>query len=273
MPYCPPRRPLQALRRLSLAAPFSVLARFVQDLGPFSGLERLELQPAEVYETDEDGERLATRDRAAVLQPSLLSHLPPQLGSLELRNFYVVELATEVADGAEAAGRSEPAQLLPGLSRLDIGDTYAVRLNMPLPGLAELAVHRYSRISLAGQQLHLPQLTSLSLRGGPSATQSALPELALRCGAMPALARLETSSGDCRLVASDSFSVPQHLADLDLTFSSSKAESGVALVRTFATSLRSLKVHVTDLWSDQRAEQAAQALAGAGTTQLTQLVG
>ncbi|PRW33212.1 toll-like receptor 3 [Chlorella sorokiniana] len=230
-------RPRSALERLTLSAPFPVLERFVQDLGCFTGLRQLYLRALELFETDDLGDAFEVLDKAAVLRPSMLRQLPPQLEHLSASNFNAVRF--EPAAGTSvAAGGVEPFSLPPGLTRMRVHNANAVVLNMPLPGLAELSLQWCSRIRLTGEGLHLPQLTSLEISAPPGLPRAR--EVLLRCSAMPALARLSTHTS--RVGASDSFSALQRLTRLEFAFADGQLEG-----------------------------QAAQGLAAAGATQLTQL--
>ena len=243
-----------------------MLERFVQDLGRFTGLRELELQPLydEVFD-EYEGCFWDTWDEAAVLHPSLLRHLPPQLECLKASEFYRVGLEPEVAAGTAAAGSAAaaaigPVQLLPpGLTRLCISGAKSATLDAPLPGLADLTIESCKQISLAGRRLCMPQLTSLQLVGSPDVVP--LEEVRLCCAAMPALARLTSSKG---LTASDSFEALQHLTHLGLTGAGARAESSMALVHTVSPTLRSARLFARP--------EAFQALAAAGATQLVQLV-
>lgn len=253
----------QALQSLSLAAPFPVLECFLPDLDRFTGLRQLELR-AEMTSADDEEKEVLGWDVKAVLRLPLLAHLPPQLGSLGLSNFYNVELVDVGAASGEAgaaregaAGSTRPAQLLAGLTRLSISRSRAVLLIMPLPSLRALTIQECSIASLAHKWLRLPQLTSLRLDDGAR----------VRCAAMPELARL---SCRCHLDAVDSFSALRQLSHLELNLRD--RQRGSQLVTCVAPSLRSLSMQLPP-HDEAFARQACHALAAAGASQLTRLVG
>ena len=138
-------------------------------------------------------------------------------------------------------------------------------LDAPLPRLAKLAIIEGVHVALAGAGLHLPQLTSLCL--GDSTEEEVL-----RCGAMPALARLVSSCWD--LEVSDSFAALRHLTHLQLCLPARDAHRKAAWVASVAPSLRSLSIN--ELGGGSNAEwwqhEAAREVAAAGATHVTQLV-
>ena len=142
-----------------------MLERFLQVLGRFTGLRRLELRAEMRYLDDE--EETIRWDTQALLLPELLQPLPPELEGLTVTNFYGVGLEEELpaddtaaapAAGAAAAASAAavgdagaagsqapaPAQLPPGLSSLCIRNARLALLDMPLPGLADLTIDECS---------------------------------------------------------------------------------------------------------------------------------
>lgn len=254
-------RPPQALQSLSLTAPFPVVERFVRGLGRFTGLRQLELRAEMGTEEDEEGDVVECWSVGSVLRLALLRHLPPQLQSLTLANCYCVHLEA-AGTAAEPASSASPAQLLPAVTQLHISGARAVLLDLPLPSLADLTISDCELVSLEGERtLCLPQLTSLQLH-------NASRRASLRCNAMPALARLSCSG---HLRASDSFSALRRLTHLHLSIYEGR-RTGEQLVAGVAPFLHSMTVQLPPR-SEWLAEQAAQALATAGASQLTRLVG
>lgn len=252
----------QAFQELSLTAPFVLLERLVQLLGRFTGLKSLRLQ-AWMFGGEDEDEEDWEGDPEAVLRPALLRQLPPQLESLEVFNFCAIRLEQQPAPG-EAASGATPAGLLPGLTELVIEHADRVMLDVPLPSLAALAIYAAFEISLASEGLHLPQLTSLHLPNCDEPEQ-------LRCGAMPALARLVSECSS--LAVSNSFAALQHLTHLRLSLPGDGIERTGAWLASVSTTLRSLSL---DVWTGRNgrwARAAARAAAAAGLTRITQLVG
>lgn len=255
--------PLQALQSLSLYAPFSLLARFAQDLGrSFGGLKQLSLRAHSKPDFEDTDNEWSEED--AVLGPALLCRLSPRLESLKLARFCEVHLdqPAPVETGKER-GSAAPPPLLPALTHLTIHDTCTVVLDAPLPRLAQLDTLCCSDVSLAGEQLSLPQLTRLQL----SETRSGV---RLRCSAMPALERLE--SGGCELSATDSFAALGSVTHMRLAVAGETLDSHMKLVAGGAATLHSIDINVSPYGSERMARMAAHALAAAGAAQLTQLV-
>lgn len=281
-PHLAPPPPPQSLHSLSLTAPFPVLERFLQALGRFTGLRRLELRAEMRYMDDED--ETIRWDTQALLLPELLQPLPPQLEGLTVANFYGVGLEEELpaddtaaapAAGAAAASAAAvgnagaagsqapaPTPLPPGLSWLSIRNARLALLDMPLPGLAAVTIDECSQVCLKGDRLQLPQLTSLQLC-------CSCPANAVRFGAMPALAQLACSG---RFRPSDSFAALQRLASLDLILMGGSLQNAGAMVKAVAPSLRSLRAEVRPWHNHHLVQQAAATLEAAGASQLTRLV-
>ncbi|PRW33299.1 f-box leucine rich repeat [Chlorella sorokiniana] len=276
-------QPASALRSLALSAPFPLLERFLPALGRFTGLRQLELRASLSVVDNHIVDGVVDWQEDAVLRPSLLRHLPPQLRSLTAANFYTVRLDGEAArvpvpapalaaqaaaaaaaagSNAAAAGSSAvPAQLPPGLTRLCNSGAYRVALDMPLPGLAELNVSFCHHASLAGERLRLPQLTSLQLLEPRR-------EASVRGGAMPALARLELCSPSLSL--SSGLATLASVTELRITVFWESLQRGVDLVASLSPSLRSLSVTCPPGY-DELGQEAAHALAAAGASQLARL--
>lgn len=251
LPCCMP----QALRSLSLSAPFCVLRRIVPGLGSFTGLKQLHLGAQCL-----DGGADDPWDTSARLLPQLLRHLPPQLERLSAADFYEVQLENLGDGAAGAANAGTAAQLLPGIAQLRVYNADAVRFNLPLPRLESLSVEVCRSASFAGRALHLPQLTRLDIEavvGEP-----------LRCAALPALAQL---SIDSPLAASDSFTALRSLTRLKLTCDDDFAEH-TALLSGVSASLRSLSVDAMPAGSAHVQRQAAQTVSAVPLPHLTFLV-
>ncbi|KAL4458187.1 hypothetical protein ABPG75_013052 [Micractinium tetrahymenae] len=136
-----------------------------------------------------------------------------------------------------------------------------VVLDAALPSLASLTLHdTNSSVKLAGAALHLPQLTWLRLRS--------MDTVRMRCSALPALARLQISSGVG--IKADGFSCLQQLTHLTIDGGSPLVKSAANLLKDGTpASLRSLRTIGYPRWNDRLQRLAAEAMAAA--TQLTRL--
>lgn len=171
------------------------------------------------------------------------------------------------AGRAAAAGSAAPARLPPGLTQLHICAVETVELGIALNSLVELSATCCNRVRLIGQQLHLPQLTSLSLALPPFVEAQFVAEL--RCAAMPALARLSTSFP---IRPWGSFAALQQLTHLDLDpVDSFGLHHCLPLLQGLSPRLRSLSVGTQ--YQDIDANSAARVAAAAAGAPLTQLVG
>lgn len=235
----------QALHTLSLRGPSPLLEVLLLKLSRFTGLLCLFLlNERQTLWSGAAGES----DRA--LLPALLQHVPPRLQVLSASGFAGVRLETGSAGAgqpaAAAAQRSgsgaEPTQLLPRLEQLFITSCRDVVLDVPLPRLTELSVGNCDGTSLAGEQLHLPQLISLQLLSSGHWVRPGTSELArLRCGAMPLLSRLVCQY---RVEASDSFAALQHLTHLELALVEGRPDSAKAVVGALPPTVCSLSITV-----------------------------
>lgn len=217
------------------AGPIPILKRFARDLGRFTGLRGLELQKT--------GTHFAVRDDLSdVVVRSMQWELLPQLEVLLAKRFYnaVLKPSTAAAGqpAVDAASGAAPAQLLAGVTTLYIVGAASGQLNSPLPRLASLVIQAESSIRLDEEQLHLPQLTSLKLHLPNDCAAS------LRCGSMPALRHLHSTSGGLWVCDSDA-TQPQltHLGlRLKLWSTEEEDEQTAAWLQKISCSLRSLSL-------------------------------
>ncbi len=237
------------------------------DVGHFTGLTQLELQAGSFPDAELDDNDW--NEDGADLDQCLLQHLPHSLESLKLARFHSVHLkppaapdraAQLSAHGAQAA--ASLSRLPPAITRLEIAGSGHVGLAAPLPSLAQLAISRCFFFKVSGEGLSLPQLTSLQLAGRMAGVH-------LHCGAMPALAQLESSS--IHLAAEDSFAALRQVTRMRLVVARTFLRSTAELLAGVSASLRSLTIRAS-LADMGLAAKAAQVLAAAGTAQLTYLV-